>query len=487
MDAPTSPIATARTLSHSETRLVILGVLLPTFMGSLDQTILAAALPTIGRDFADAHNLPWLITAYLIAATAVIPLYGKIADIRGRLFSLRIAILCYMAGSLICALAPNMVVLILGRLVHGIGGGGLTSIGMIVLGDIAAPKERGRYYVYFSLAYTTAGATGPVLGGMIAQYLHWSMIFWMNLPLGALAFTFTVLFLPRLPRFERPHRLDVIGALLIVSASVSFMLALNQGGVRYAWGSWPIVTLFIVAAAMGILFVARLLTAPEPLIPIAILANPEARLSIIANAFAWAPIIGINIFLPTYLQTVIGLSPTTAGLSLVALMVTLNTSAAASGQLLGRVKHYKLVPMLGLALATGALLALGWRAGQASIVEFELLIMLLGLGFGPLPPVTSVVLQNSVAIHQFGTAVGVQNFARNLYATVIVAAFGAIALTGGSFAHGGGAGPAALASAEHSAGRFSLVFFAAAFSVSVALISLWVLTEKPLGTDEPDV
>ena len=136
-----TPIAVRRTsLTHRQTLLIVLGVLLPTFMGSLDQTILATALPTIGRDFGDVHNLPWLITAYLLASTAVIPLYGKIADIHGRRFTLRIAILTYMAGSLVCALAPNMLVLILGRVLHGLGGGGLSSMGMVVLADLVVAQ-----------------------------------------------------------------------------------------------------------------------------------------------------------------------------------------------------------------------------------------------------------------------------------------------------------------------------------------------------------
>jgi MFS family permease len=225
----------ATPLTHRQTLLIVLGVLLPTFMGSLDQTILATALPTIGRDFDDVHNLPWLITAYLLASTAVIPLYGKIADIHGRRFTLRIAILTYMAGSLVCALAPNMLVLILGRVLHGLGGGGLSSMGMIVLADLVAPKERGRYYGYFAATYTTAGGSGPLLGGLIADHLHWSVIFWINIPMGLAALAITTSLLRRLPRYERPHLLDLLGAALIVGASVSFMLALNLAGVRYPW------------------------------------------------------------------------------------------------------------------------------------------------------------------------------------------------------------------------------------------------------------
>src|SRR5437016_728401 len=265
MDARVEPSA-LKPLSHREARLLIIGMLLPVFMGSLDNTNLASALPTIGREFGDTRNLPWLISVYLLASTAIVPLYGKIADIKGRRFTLRIAVLAYMAGSLVCALAPNMLVLILGRALHGLGGGGLSSMGMVVLGDLVAPKERGRYYGYFAATYTSAGGAGPLLGGLIAEHLHWSVIFWINIPMGLAALAITASLLRRLPRYERPHLLDFIGAALIVIASVAFMLALNLAGVRYPWTSAPILALFAVALITGLLFVMHLLTAPEPLI-----------------------------------------------------------------------------------------------------------------------------------------------------------------------------------------------------------------------------
>src|SRR5216684_2291534 len=386
----------AEPLTHRQTLLIVLGVLLPTFMGSLDQTILATALPTIGRDFGDMHSLPWLITAYLLASTAIIPLYGRIADIHGRRFTLRIAILTYLAGSLVCALAPNMLLLILGRVLHGLGGGGLSSMGMIVLGDLVAPKERGRYYTYFALTYTTAGGCGPALGGFIADHLHWSVIFWINIPMGLAALAITSSLLHRLPRYERPHRLDVIGAVLIVLASVSFMLALNTAGVRFPWTSAPILALLAVALVMGGFFVVRLLTAPEPLIPISILTHPIVRCAIAANAFGWGSIIGLNIILPIYLQGVMGLSPTSAGLSLVLFMVAMNTSAGLAGQVLGRVRHYKLLPMIGLLVSVGAVTTLAWQADRMTPLSFALLVILIGAGFGPLPSLTTVAMQNVV-------------------------------------------------------------------------------------------
>jgi EmrB/QacA subfamily drug resistance transporter len=468
----------AEPLTHRQTLLIVLGVLLPTFMGSLDQTILATALPTIGRDFDDLHNLPWLITAYLLASTAIIPLYGKIADIHGRRFTLRIAILTYMAGSLVCALAPNMLVLIFGRVLHGLGGGGLSSMGMIVLGDLVSPKERGRYYGYFAATYTTAGGSGPLLGGLIAEHLHWSFIFWINIPMGLAALAITTSLLRRLPRYERPHLLDIVGAALIVLASVSFMLALNLAGVRYPWMSLPILALFAVALIMGALFVLRLLTAPEPLIPIAILRNPIVRCAMAANAFGWGSIIGLNVFLPMYLQGVMGLSPTNAGLSLVVLMVALNTSAGLAGQVLGRVRHYKRLPMLGLLISIAAVAVLAWRADSMTPLSFELTLILIGAGFGPIPSLTAVAMQNVVARHQLGISVGTMNFSRNLFATMLIAVFGAIVLAGA----GAGQSLGSAFQAGNPAEAFGRVFLAAAASLSIALIAILVMEEKPLRT-----
>jgi EmrB/QacA subfamily drug resistance transporter len=461
----------ARRLTHRETQIIVLGMLLPIFMGSLDQTILASALPTIGRDLGDAHELPWLITAYLLASTAIIPLYGKIADIKGRAFALRIAIAVHLVGSLLCALAPSMLVLILGRSLQGLGGGGLSSMGMVVLGDVATPRERGRYYAYFAVTYTTAGACGPALGGFLADYLHWSAIFWINIPLGLAAMVVTSTLLRGLPRHERPHRLDLIGAVLIVAASVSLMLGLNLAGVRFPWSSPPIVTLFGFALTVGALFVLRLITAREPLIPIAILRDPVVRCAVIANAFGWGSVVGLNIFLPSYLQTVAGLSPTDAGLSLMVIMVTLNISAGLAGQVLGRVTHYKTLPTAGLVLAIAAVMALGWRAGSLDLWGFEILLILIGVGFGPLPALTQVAVQNVVPRHQLGISLGAMNFSRNLLATILVAAFGAIVLAGTAALD---QDPSVVAQA------YARIFYADAGCMAVALIAVVLMAERPL-------
>jgi MFS family permease len=487
MDARTDQ-SEAKPLTHKEARLLVLGMLLPVFMGSLDNTILASALPTIGREFGDTRNLPWLISIYLLASTAVVPLYGKIADIHGRRFTLRIAICLYMAGSLVCALAPNLLVLILGRALHGLGGGGLASMGSIILGDVAAPKERGRYYAYFAVIYTTAGASGPVLGGFLSDYLHWSAIFWLNIPLGIAALTVTLSLLRRLPRHERPHRLDLIGAVLIVAASVSFMLGLHLAGVRYAWTSPPVLVLFVAAFVVGIGFVLRLKTAPEPLIPIAILRDPSVVCCVVAHAFGWGSIIGLNIFLPMYLQIVVGLSPTNAGLTLMALMIALNVSAGLSGYVMGAVTRYKVLPTCGLLLSVGAIATLAWRVDSLDLVSFELLLFLIGAGFGPLPGLTQVALQNSVPRHQLGIAVGTMTFCRSLLSTILVALFGAIVAAGTASIDPAHIAPGSLGGAlAHeqalAAEAFRRVFLTAAATLAIAFIAILLLEEKPLQTD----
>jgi MFS family permease len=474
---------TMTSLSHKEARVIVIGMMLPVFMGSLDNTNLATALPTIGRDLGDSNSLPWLITAYLLAATAVVPLYGKIADIYGRRFTLRIAIVIYMAGSLLCALAPNMLVLILARALHGLGAGGLASMGAIVLGDVVAPKERGRYYGYFAIVYTTAGACGPALGGFFSDYVHWSAIFWFNLLLGAIALAVTLPLLRRLPRHERPHRLDVIGAILIVCASVSFMLALNLASVHRAWTSPPILALFALAIVMGVLFFRRLTTAPEPLIPVAILRDRTVRCATIAHAFGWGSIAGLNIFLPMYLQNVVGLAPTTAGLTLMVLMIALNVSAGLSGHVIGRVARYKLLPTITLLFAIGAILVLAWRVDRLNLFWFEMLLLLIGLGFGPLPGLAQVALQNSVERHQLGVSVGTMTFSRNLLSTFLIAVFGAI--VAGVTIQSGQVAPAELGSALQqdaaiAAEAYRLVFFAAAAAMTVAFVAILLLEEKPL-------
>ncbi len=463
-------------------------MMLPVFLGSIDQSILASALPTIGRSLGEVHNLPWLITAFLIASTALTPLYGKFADIHGRRAAMLIGLAVYMIGSLISAASPNMLMLICGRVVQGCGAGGLTVTANMVLGDIAAPKDRGKYYMYFSIAFTTAGATGPALGGWISEHMSWPIIFLWNFPLCVLALVITLTILRRLPRLERPHRLDVAGAVLVMAASSTFMLALNLGGVRYPWLSLPVLALAAGALVLGAGFIVRLRTAAEPLIPIGILSDPAARLTIAAHSFGWGGMVSLTVFLPMYLQSALGWSPTSAGLSLMILMVTLNTSAGLSSQLLGRVQRYKILPLCCLVVGIGAIVLLAFSAGDMTTRKFEIILFLIGVGWGPTAPLTQVALQNTVPGHDLGAALGTMNFARTLIATILIAIFGAIILAKAPV----GAPPGSLShSLSHSflggasVETFATVFLAAAVTLSMAFVSIILLEEKPLGEAQP--
>jgi len=261
----TAPQLPAKPLDHKVIPRILAGIMLAMFLSALDQTIVATALATIGRAYADVENLTWVVTAYLLAATVVVPIYGKLSDIYGRRPAMLFGIAIFVAGSIACALSPTMPALIAARALQGIGGGGLIALSQTIVGDAVSPRERGRYQGYFGAVFAIASIAGPVLGGVFAEHLHWSFIFWINVPLGLAAFVISSRALKLLPRHERRHRLDLLGAALMMAATIALLLALNWGGVRYPWASPQILGLAAAAIVLFALFVLRLSTAPEPI------------------------------------------------------------------------------------------------------------------------------------------------------------------------------------------------------------------------------
>jgi EmrB/QacA subfamily drug resistance transporter len=486
MNPPPVPASDYPPLAHTEIRSIVVGILLAMFLGALDQTIIATALPTIGRELADVENLSWVVTAYLLTATAVTPLYGKLSDIHGRRAMLLVAIAIFVAASLLCALAPNMGVLVLGRALQGLGGGGLLSLAQIIVGDVVLPLERGRYQGYISIVFAIASIGGPVIGGFFAQHLHWSLIFWINLPIGLAAFLMTNRVLKRLPRHERPHRLDVAGAGLMMAATVALLLALTWGGTRLPWASPQIFALLAASALLWALFAMRLLTAREPFLPLAVLTNPVVGFGTASVSCVFGTMIGLSIFVPIYFELALGLSASASGLALIPLMGGTVIGSTASGQAMSRFAHYKRAPFVGLAAAFAALVVLAAAPDRLPIAAICTALGVIGLGMGSLFPVTTVSVQNAVLPYQLGTATGAMNFFRQLAGAVIVAAFGAIVL--------GGAGPAGLtletlaAQASGGAGLaqadlahvFRWVFAAAAACLGVGLVMLGLMEERPL-------
>lgn len=470
-------------LTHRDVRSIIIGIVLAMLLGALDQTIVATALPTIGRDLGDVQHIPWVVTSYLLAATAVTPLYGKFSDIMGRRFALLLAIVVFIVGSVACAVAPTMLTLVVARGLQGLGGGGLISLAQTIIADVVAPRERGRYQAYIAGVFVSSSLLGPVLGGFFAEHLHWSMIFWINLPLGFLALWMTNSALRRLPRHERPHRLDVLGAVLMVGATVSLLLALSWGGRTYGWASGPILGLFAGSAILWGLFALRLATAGEPLIPPEILRNPVVRAGTLAAAFGMGTYIGLTIYMPVYFETIMGLTAAEAGLALIPLMVGTVCGATVSGRMMMHIAHYKRLPIAGVSVAILATAALAWHPAGLPFWLIEVALAVLSIGLGTLLPVTTVAIQNSVDLHQLGTATGTMNFFRQLGGALMVALLGAIVL--------GGAGVSAealpgepvrgvIGAAADMAPVFRWTFAAAAAALGLALAGLIVMEERPL-------
>src|SRR3954454_13555784 len=214
-DAP--PIAPRAALSADEVRTILVSLMLTMFLAALDQTIVATALPTIGRQFQDVTSLSWVITAYLLASTAVAPVFGTLADIYGRRAMIVAALSLFVAGSILCAVAPNMPVLILARGLQGLGGGGIMPIVHTVISDVVTPRERGQYQAYFSGVWVAAGIGGPVLGGVFAEHLHWSMIFWINVPLAIGALALLLPKMAKIPVFHRKRKVDWLGGVLLMA------------------------------------------------------------------------------------------------------------------------------------------------------------------------------------------------------------------------------------------------------------------------------
>lgn len=469
-------------LSHAEIRRIVFGIMLAMFLGALDQTIVATALPSIGRSLGAVEHLSWIITAYLLTSTAVTPLYGKLSDMYGRRAMMLIAITMFMAGSLAAALAPNMLTLILARGLQGMGAGGLLPLAQTIVGDIVLPKERGRYQTYLSVMWMSAAIAGPVLGGFLAQYSHWSVIFWINIPLGLLAFALSNAVLKDLPSVTRPHKLDVAGSILMMAAAVSLLLALTSGGVRFPWLSAPIIGLLALSAVFWIGFVARLRTAPEPFLPLTIMNNQVVRTGIMLSSCNMACIIGLTIFVPMYFELVQGLSSSLSGLSLIPLMVLSNIGAAVAGRGLGYFHHYKRVPMVGLIISVVALVSLTIDP-QQSLTSVLIHLGAAGIGIGTVYPVATVAVQNAVPRHQLGIATGTMNFFRALLSAILVAGLGAIILGGVNLKSGGGA----ISEVLHASGGsaeialvFRWVFAACAGVLASALFWLILMEERPL-------
>jgi EmrB/QacA subfamily drug resistance transporter len=479
-------------LSPADVRAIFTGLMLTSFLAALNQTIVAPALPTLGRHFDDFQNLAWVVTAYLLTSTAVAPLYGKLSDIHGRRAMMACAIGIFVAGSAACAAAPNMTMLILGRGLQGVGGGGILPLAQAIMADTITPRERGRFQAYMGTVWITSGVGGPILGGFLAEHFTWQAIFWLNVPVGLAAAFMTHRNLKRLPRHDRKHKLDLIGAGLMMAAAVALLLALTWGGARYPWLSPMILGLIALSGVISLLFAWRLTAAPEPFLPLAVLKNPIMRTGTAATSMAMAVSIGLTIMLPLYFEVAHGMTATGSGLALIPLALT-TPGSILSGRAMMRGRRYKWVPLVGLSCATAALIVLAIRP-DVSLTAVMVLLSITGTGIGTVYPVATVAIQNAVSRYQVGVAMGAMNFFRALASAFAVAVMGAVVLAGYGFAPergspiGGGQvlSGAAAASGLQLAFTFRWVFAVSALFLAIGIIAIVLMEERPLrGPGDP--
>src|SRR6266704_696789 len=407
-DAP--PLAPRAPLTPSEVRTILVSLMLTMFLAALDQTIVATALPTIGRQFQDVSSLSWVITAYLLASTAVAPVFGTLSDIYGRRAMIIAALSLFIAGSVLCAVAPNMPVLILARGLQGLGGGGIMPVVQTVISDVVTPRERGQYQAYFSGVWVAAGIAGPVIGGVFAEHLHWSMIFWINVPLGLGSLALLLPKMGKIPVFHRRRKVDWLGGLLLMASAVVFMLVLTWGGNRYLWLSPVILAMISASIALGVSFVWYARRADEPFLPLPLLGGTVVPYAMAAGGCALGAMLGLTVHLPLYYEVVYHLSASEAGLALIPLAAVSTGGAAIAGRTMARARHYKRVAIVGNVCAALAGIALALTT--LPLWALLTLLSVFALGLGTTFPVTVVSIQNAVARSQVGTVTGAMNFFR---------------------------------------------------------------------------
>jgi EmrB/QacA subfamily drug resistance transporter len=481
------PIAPRPPLTQGEVRTILMSLLLTMFLAALDQTIVATALPTIGRQFHDVSNLSWVITAYLLASTAVAPVFGTLSDIYGRRVMIITALSLFVAGSVLCALAPNMVVLILARALQGLGGGGIMPVVQTVISDVVSPRERGQYQAYFSGVWMLAGLGGPVLGGVFAEHLHWSMIFWINVPLAVAALAMLLPKMAKIPAYHRMREVDWPGGVLLMASAVVFMLVLTWGGNRFAWLSPTILAMLGASVALALTFVWHAGRADEPFLPLSLIGGRVVPYAMLTGGCALGAMIGLTVHLPLYYELVYHLSASEAGLGLIPLAAVSTFGAAIAGRTMARVKHYKRVAIAGTIVSTLAGVAL--TVTTPTLWGLLILLSVFGIGLGTAFPVSVVALQNSVTRSQIGTITGAMNFFRAMMSSFTVAAFSAILLMAlgadVSLVEGARGSVSSIAAGEM-VSAFRYVFAAATIMIACAAVCMIAMEERPLaGPSQP--
>lgn len=412
-------------LTHRERTIVIIGLMTGLLLAALDQTIVSTALPTIVGEFGGIDHLSWVVTAYLLASTASMPLWGKISDLYGRKRIYQSAIVLFLVASMLCGLSQSLWQLIAFRAVQGIGGGGLMSLTFTIVGDIVPPRERGRYTGYLTGTFALASVLGPLIGGVLTDHFSWRWVFYVNIPIGIAALFVTGVVL-RLPFHKTRHRIDFAGSGLLVLSVLALLLATAWSSDEYGWGSPLTVGLYVFSIVGGSAFIWSEQRVAEPVIPLRMFNRPGFSSSVAMAFLAGAAMFGAIVYLPLFFQGVQGRQATNAGLLLLPLMLALMVASLVVGRLTTRTGRYKIYPIIGTIVAAGGLWLLSTMTPTTGRVTSSMWMIVLGLGVGATLSVLTIAAQNAVEMRDLGAGTASVNFFRTLGSTIGVAVFGTI-------------------------------------------------------------
>jgi EmrB/QacA subfamily drug resistance transporter len=412
-------------LTHRQILIVFSGLVLTMLLAALDSTIVATALPTIVGELGGLTHLSWVVTAYLLAQTVVTPLYGKLGDLYGRKRVLQSAIVIFLIGSALCGLSGNMTQLIVFRAIQGLGGGGLMVTTQAVVGDIVPARERGRYQGIFGAVFGVSSIAGPLLGGFFTTHLSWRWIFYVNLPLGAVALAVLAATLPE--SAERLQRsIDFVGAALLAVALSAIILLTDLAGTAFAWSSPPALMLGTLGALSLAGFIIAERRAREPVLPLRLFANRAFAVAAVVGLIVGFALFGSVTYVPLFLQVVKGASPTASGLLMLPMMSGMLVTSIIVGQLISRYGRYKLFPLMGTAVMTVGLFLLSRMGPDTTMPEAAVIMLVLGLGLGMVMQVLVIAAQNAVDFADLGVATSGATLFRLVGGSLGTAALGAI-------------------------------------------------------------